>query len=158
MHIFQPDQYTQLLQAKQEDMQSRLAKGGFDQALTVFASTEQGFRCRAEFRFWHSHDDSFYAMFERGRNDVPIRIDSFPIAHEHIQALMPVLRKAILPSNQLRHKLFQVEFMTTQTNQNLISLIYHKPLDEAWQLEANALALQLQQFVQQSPNANAAAR
>ena len=136
----------------------RLAQVGFDDALAVFASSEQGFRCRAEFRFWHSHDDSFYAMFERGRNDVPIRIDRFPIAHAHIQALMPALRTALLADSQLRHKLFQVEFMTTQTNQNLITLIYHKPLDEAWQAAATHLALQLQQFVQSSASASAAAR
>ena len=31
----------------------------------MFASPEQHYRMRAEFRVWHTEDDMFYAMFER---------------------------------------------------------------------------------------------
>jgi tRNA (uracil-5-)-methyltransferase len=43
----------------------------------------------------------------------------------------------------LSFKLFQVEFLTTLAGDALITLAYHRPLDEAWQAEAEQLAANL---------------
>ncbi len=141
---FQPEQYEALLEKKKQRMLASYDSLGIKSELKVFESIKEGFRCRAEFRFWHSENDSFYAMFEKGRNDTPIRIDHFPIAHPHIQQLMPLVRNFVLEEELLRLKLFQIEFLTTQSNQNLITLIYHKPLDEQWQALAETLQTKLQ--------------
>lgn len=36
----------------------------------------------------------------------------------------------------LRHKLFQVDYLTTLSNQAVISLLYHKKLDDEWRQQA----------------------
>lgn len=69
-----------------------------------------------------------------------VRMDDYPVASERINALMPALLDAIREVPPLRHKLFQVEFLTTLTGEALVSLIYHRPLDAQWE----ALARQLQ--------------
>ena len=50
---------------------------------------------------------------------------------------------AIKAEPLLRKRLFQVEFLTTLSGQALITLIYHKKLDEAWQSAAELLQQQL---------------
>ena len=144
---FKPDNYAALFDEKTTRIKQLFAplleKQAQPAPLSVFESPTSAFRCRAEFRFWHTDDDSFYAMFERGKNDCPIQIDVLPIAHQHIQILMPLCKQAVVSNELLRQKLFQVEFLTTLSNQNLITLIYHKRLDENWQEEAEKIQTQL---------------
>jgi predicted RNA methylase len=54
---------------------------------------------------------------------------------------MEKLKTLLEANDSLRHRLFQVEFLSTENGDTLLSLIYHKKLDEHWR-EA---ALQLQQ-------------
>jgi len=109
----------------------------------VFASQELGYRMRAEFRIWHKGDDLFYAMFKPGDPKTPYRIDSFPIASQAIQYAMPALRNELLANTCLRKQLFQVEFLSTLSGELLITLIYHRPLDEQWQHAALLLEVTL---------------
>ena len=106
-------------------------------------SPPTAFRLRTEFRLWHQQDDLFYAMFDPADPKTPLRVDSFPIAGQRIQAAMPLLREALLPSPILRRKLFQVEFLSTLSGDLLISLIYHRRLDADWEVAARELELQL---------------
>jgi tRNA (uracil-5-)-methyltransferase len=46
----------------------------------------------------------------------------------------------------LRHRLFQVDFLSTLSGELLISLLYHKQLDQAWQDAAAELKLQLSEI------------
>lgn len=39
----------------------------------------------------------------------------------------------------LRHKLFQIDYLTTLSNQAVVSLLYHKKLDDEWRQQAEAL-------------------
>lgn len=136
---FTPEDYDALLLQKTEQLQTLLAP--FEApALQVFASEKQGFRCRAEFRFWHHEQSADYAMFKKGDKHQAIAVTHFPIAHPAIQALMPTLKQAILDNEQLKHKLFQVEFLYSLKGQMLVSLLYHKRLDESWQEQGEALA------------------
>lgn len=109
----------------------------------VFESPAQHFRLRAEFRVWRQGDESFYAMFNPQDKRTPILLEQLPIASELINQLMPQLKAAWQASNELSHRLFQVEFLTTLSGEALVTLCYHRPLDEAWQQEAEQLAKQL---------------
>ncbi|MFN2287141.1 MAG: tRNA (uridine(54)-C5)-methyltransferase TrmA [Chromatocurvus sp.] len=109
-------------------------------APTVFPSPPEGFRMRAEFRIWHDGEDSFYAMFDPRSPREPLRVDAFPIACDRIQALMPRLMDRVKAFRELRRRLFQVEFLSTLAGDSLVTLIYHRPLDEAWQAQAQALS------------------
>jgi tRNA (uracil-5-)-methyltransferase len=127
-----PEQYQSLLDEKVRRVET-LYQSLDAPAAQVFASPELGFRMRAEFRIWHQGEDLFYAMFRPGDPKTPYPIEDFPIASERIQNAMPVLREALLPNPCLRERLFQVEFLSTLSGELLITLIYHRPLDEQWQ-------------------------
>ena len=139
---FQPEHYTELLAQKTASLQALMQPFSTLEP-QVFASPLQGFRMRAEFRFWHTENDGYYAMFPKGQPDQPIRIDQFPIAHPNINRLMQQLRDAVVQSELLKNRLFQVEFLTTLSGDSLVTLIYHKMLDEQWQAEARTLEQQL---------------
>jgi tRNA (uracil-5-)-methyltransferase len=108
----------------------------------VFASPPLAFRLRAEFRFWHDGDDAYYAMFDPAAPRDPIRVDEFPIACTAIQELMEPLRQYLRSRGPLREKLFQVEFLSTLAGDTLLTLVYHRRLDEEWEHAAIALAEQ----------------
>ncbi|QKE61988.1 tRNA (uridine(54)-C5)-methyltransferase TrmA [Aquipseudomonas campi] len=109
----------------------------------VFTSPGEHYRLRAEFRLWREQEERHYAMFAAGDNRTPILIDDFPIASQRINQLMPQLKSAWRSSSVLAFKLFQVEFLTTLAGDALITLCYHRPLDAAWQAEAEQLATSL---------------
>lgn len=109
----------------------------------VFDSPREHYRLRAEFRLWREDGHRHYAMFEQGDKHTPILIDDFPIASRRINELMPQLKAAWQASETLSFKLFQVEFLTTLSGDALITLAYHRPLNEAWQAEAELLAASL---------------
>ena len=137
-----PARYDEQLAEKQAYVESTFA--AFDPpALEVYPSPPSHYRQRCEFRIWHEEDDLFYAMFEvdpeNPKNKRVVRLDQFPVASAHINELMPKLRDAFLASDELRRRLFQVEFLTTLSGQALVTLIYHRPLGDAWEAEARAL-------------------
>ena len=115
----------------------------------VHASAPQNYRMRAEFRVWHHHDRDDrvgcvdYAMFDSADPKQPVIIDDFPTACAAICAAMPRLRDAVSRSPALRARLFQVNFLATLSGELLITLIYHRALDEAWQQAAAVLAGEL---------------
>lgn len=114
-------------------------------ALEVFRSQLKHFRMRAEFKIWHDKESNLaqYAMHKQGVSNQPYIITNFPIASTTINRLMPMLLAEINSSHILKHKLFQAEFLTTTNDQAVISLIYHKPLTDDWETEANAIATRL---------------
>ena len=115
-------------------------------ALEVFASPEQHFRMRAEFRVWHTDNDLFYAMFERGedgKQKTVVRVDQFPIAAQSINDLMPVLLQKIKAQPLLEQRLFEIDFLATLSGEMLVTLIYHRKLEADWEQAAKALADEL---------------
>jgi tRNA (uracil-5-)-methyltransferase len=142
----QPQQYQTFLNAKSAQIRARFDElGSFTSniALEVFPSKPENYRMRAEFRMWHEGDDLFYAMFEPGNKYKPIRIDSFPQASERINALMLPLLAGIKSSLVLSHKLFQIDFLSSQRGEILVSLLYHKQLGDDWLALADALRIDL---------------
>lgn len=141
-----PARYAEQLADKQayvEQMFADFAPPG----LEVYPSPASHYRQRCEFRIWHEDDDLFYAMFEVDSDNPKqkrvIRLDQFAVASERINELMPQLRDAFLASDVLRRRLFQVEFLTTLSGEALVTLIYHRPLDDAWEEQARALEAEL---------------
>src|SRR5690625_332094 len=68
-----------------------------------------------------------------------VRLDDYPVAGQRINELMPQLLDAMRDRPVLRRKLFQVEFLTTLSGEALVTLIYHRQLDEAWDEAAREL-------------------
>lgn len=104
----------------------------------VFRSPVSHYRMRAEFRLWHDGDDLYHIMFDQ-QTKSRIRVDTFPAASQLINTLMKAMIAGVRDNHALRHKLFQIDYLTTLSNQAVVSLLYHKKLDEEWREAATAL-------------------
>lgn len=141
--VVDPERYDEQLAAKRSSISQCFARFSPPE-LEVFASPSSHYRQRCEFRIWHEADDDiYYAMFEVDPEDPTqkhvIRMDSYAVASRAINALMPRLLDAIRDKPVLRRRLFQVDFLTTLSGEVLVTLIYHRPLEEDWEAEARGL-------------------
>lgn len=105
--------------------------------LTSFESVSEHYRSRAEFRIWHEKEKISYAMGNMQKKGI-VQIKQCPKVVKPIYDLMPLLKEKLEENKILREKLFAVEFLNATQN-ILVSLLYHKPLDEAWEEEARKL-------------------
>ena len=110
--------------------------------LDIVKSDEQNFRNRAEFKIWKNFDENdnatlSYAMTSIDKN--VLEINSCQIVSSQIQELMPKLLKEIQKNKTLSFKLFTIEFLNSSTEDMLVTLIYHRKLEDDW----NILALEL---------------
>ena len=142
IHQVFPDQYDAQLNQKVARLKEDFARFNLPE-IDVFSSPEKHYRLRAEFKMWQDDGQVNYAMYQPGEYKKPFLIDDFPVASEQINRLMPELLAAINADPILRLKLFQVEFLTTLSGEALITLLYHKRLDETWEEAARALKKQL---------------
>lgn len=111
-------------------------------ALEVFPSNPKHYRMRCEFRIWHDGDDLYYCMFD-SETKQKVRVDAFLPASALINEMMPALLDELRPNPSLRHKLFQVDFLSTLSGEILVSLLYHRQLDDNWVTEAKAMKQRL---------------
>lgn len=129
--------YQQQLHEKQQRLTQLLALFQAP-APEVFASAPTHYRMRAEFRIWHEDDDLFYVMFN-SETKQRYYVEEFPTGSLLINQLMPRLKALLKANHALKHKLFQVDFLTTLSGEALITLLYHKQLTEAWEPAAREL-------------------
>lgn len=111
--------------------------------LEVFASEPEHYRMRAEFRVWHEGDDLYYIMFNQDTRE-KYRVEQFPAASRLINTAMPLLLQALRPNPLLRRKLFQIDFLSSLSGELVISLLYHRQLNEDWQSAVQELRAFLQ--------------
>ncbi|MFM4936037.1 tRNA (uridine(54)-C5)-methyltransferase TrmA [Aeromonas veronii] len=132
-------------QAQLDEKRARLTElfAGFTlPALEVHSSPAEYYRMRAEFRIWHEGDDLFHCMYAPATKEI-IKIDHFPTASRLINQLMPLLLEGLRPHPVLRRKLFQIDYLSTQSGQIIVSLLYHRKLEAEWQQAAEALQADL---------------
>lgn len=136
--------YQLQLSQKQNSLNLRLAPFNAPQ-LEVYPSAERHYRMRAEFRVWHEDDDLYYIMFDQ-ETRAKYKVERLPAANQLINSLMPALLDYVRDKPVLRRKLFQVDFLTSTTGQAVISLLYHRQLDEDWEEQAKILHDHLNAF------------
>lgn len=129
---FAPELYSEQLQQKSEKLNT-LLRDWEKPEIDIFASKPSHYRMRAEFRLWHEGDRSFFAMFDPKNPRLPVEVKSFPVASHLVNSLMEKVLSAVHEDEELRHRLFQVEFLTTQSGDALITLIYHRQLSDEWE-------------------------
>jgi len=98
---------------------------------TIHLSPATGYRARSEFGISHGS----YTMVEDNKK---IHMDVSIIPHSSIQKIMPSLISQIENSKIMKKKLFQINFRTSGSK-ILVSMIYHKILDENWEKEAQII-------------------
>jgi len=96
----------------------------------VFKSPDTHYRNRAEFRIWHDGDEINYAMNKINKKEI-VKIKECPKVVKKIANLMQPLKDEIKKYPILREKLFSIEFLSS-SNKVLVSLLYHKKLDNDW--------------------------
>ncbi|WP_375751808.1 tRNA (uridine(54)-C5)-methyltransferase TrmA [Vibrio sp. HN007] len=137
-----PQSYQEQLEEKKLRMNELFSEYGVPE-LEVYESPEKNYRMRAEFRVWHEGDDLYYIMFNQETRE-KYRVDQFPAASKLINDLMPKLVELVKDKESLRKKLFQVDFLSTLSGEILVSLLYHRQLDEQWTEDAKNLKAQLE--------------
>ena len=118
---------------------STLLSPFYKDKLEVFNSPTSHYRARAEFRIWHEGERCDYAMGNITK-DGAINIEECPKVIEAIEKRMWKLLEKINNSQEvLKRKLFAVEFLATTIDECLITLLYHRKLDDTWNEEAKFL-------------------
>ncbi|WP_105257880.1 tRNA (uridine(54)-C5)-methyltransferase TrmA [Pseudoalteromonas sp. T1lg88] len=135
--------YNQQLAEKEERIIAQFSRFGVNK-LEVFASTPKHYRQRAEFRVWHDGDDLYHIMFDQQSKE-KVRVERFDPGAELINELMSAMIAELKDNELMRRKLFQIDYLTTLSGNALISLLYHKQLDEQWLQAAQELQARLQQ-------------
>ena len=112
----------------------------------IIKSSESNFRNRAEFRIWWEKDANGNEILSYAMNDFKkniLKIDSCEMVSPHIKELMPKLISQLESELELSYKLFAVEFLGSSTNDMLVTLIYHKKLEESWIIKAKEIEQKL---------------
>lgn len=145
-----PEQYQALLQEKCAALLLRFAmlprfSAPSSIIPSIFSSVPEAYRQRAEFRIWHHDGRVDYAMQLPGKEKNSFTLNEFKPGALLIQRLMPVLIAHINASTVLKERLFEACFLTTLKGEALVTLIYHKTLNEEWLREAEKLKQQLRE-------------
>ncbi|OCL93733.1 tRNA (uridine(54)-C5)-methyltransferase TrmA [Aliarcobacter thereius] len=111
--------------------------------LDIIKSKESNFRNRAEFRIWWEKDENSikdilsYAMNDFDKNILQIK--SCSIVSPKIAELMPKILNELQKDMILSFRLFAIEFLSSSTDDILVTLIYHKKLEQNWEELAKSL-------------------
>ena len=139
--------YEEQLKQKQQRVLGLLAPF-YQGNLELFDSPTDHYRARSEFRIWHEGDVCDYAMGKMQIDGVEkkgaITIEECPKVIEPIEKRMWKLLEKINASTEvLKQRLFAVEFLATTTDECLITMLYHRKLDDVWSTEAKQLEEEL---------------
>ncbi|MDT0596514.1 tRNA (uridine(54)-C5)-methyltransferase TrmA [Glaciecola petra] len=123
-------QYDLQLINKQKEL-ANLLNPFYSGPITTYASSPQHYRMRAEFRIWHEGTDTFHIMFNQQTKE-KYKVDNLPAANLLINMAMKEVIEKVISSQELRTKLFQIDYLSSTTNELVISMIYHKKLTPEW--------------------------
>jgi len=107
----------------------------WENKISIIKSSDGRFRNRAEFRIWKTYDANNNIKFNYAMNDINkkiLLINSCSIVTPSISNLMPILLNELSQNKILTFKLFSVEFLSSTTQNILVTLIYHHKLDNQW--------------------------
>ena len=127
-----PEQVT-----KKESYIKQLFRPLHVEGFETFVSPDSHYRNRAEFRIWHDDDGMHYAMNQIEKKRV-VLVESCPKVVQKIADLMTPLKEMIESDDMLRYRLFSIEFLSSSTKV-LVSMLYHKKIDESWDSHARKL-------------------
>lgn len=111
--------------------------------IDIIKSNDGAFRNRAEFRLFKVYDENNNFTLHYAMTDVNkqiLCIESCSIVSNAIKELMPQILHELVQTEIIHQKIYSIEFLSSLKGDMLVTLIYHKPLDEAWQIEAKNIA------------------
>lgn len=129
--------------ASKKDMLNGLLSTFYSQDLDLFRSPEKHYRMRAEFRIWHEGENSYHVMFDQQTKE-KYKVDTLPSACMLINNAMQATIEYVCSDATLRHKLFQIDYLASTSGELVITLLYHKSLEDEWVEQANCLLCAMQ--------------
>lgn len=129
--------------SKKIDIEKDRFSSLWNKDINIIESSDGAFRNRAEFRIWKTFDEKNNYVLDYAMNDIekrPLVIKRCSIVSDDISKLMPDLLESLSQDDELNYKLFTIEFLSSTTSDMLVSLIYHRKLDENWNFKAKELA------------------
>jgi len=111
-------------------------------AISVFESPRSNYRSRSEFKIWHEGDEKIHYAMNRADKSGIVFIEECPQVSSAIFALMPKLLKAI-KQEKIDFKLFGVDFLSSQSGEIVVSLLYHRTLDATFKEIAEKISDEL---------------
>jgi tRNA (uracil-5-)-methyltransferase len=138
-----PNNYLQQLQDKVATVKHAFEDYPMPE-LETFESAPVNYRMRAEFRVWHDGNELDHVMFDQQSKE-KYTVEAFPPASQLINDVMKDLIALLKPKDLVRRKLFQIDYLSSLSQQIVVSLLYHKPLDEVWVQEMTTILVQLRQ-------------
>ncbi|MEA2017216.1 MAG: tRNA (uridine(54)-C5)-methyltransferase TrmA [Campylobacterota bacterium] len=123
-------------------------KNLYNKDIAIIKSGDGAFRDRAEFRIWKIFDTDISENYKLhyAMNDIDkkiLTIQNCSIVNSNISNLMPILLEELDSDKDLSFKLFTIEFLSSTIEDMLVTLIYHRKLDENWSLKAKELEKKL---------------
>jgi len=132
--------YEGQLQEKLQLNQERFSQY-YQGEISLFQSPQDHYRSRSEFKLWHDGDEIYYAMNNATKDGV-IFVGECPQVNRHIEALMPKLLLEI-KAKEIGFKLFGIDFLSSSSGEIVVSLLYHRRLDDTWRAQAELIAQEL---------------
>jgi tRNA (uracil-5-)-methyltransferase len=129
----QADKYVEQLKEKTDLLKASFTHYPMPE-LEIFASEPLHYRLRAEFRLWHDGDDLHHVMFDQTTKQ-KYQVNHFPPASQIINGVMADLLLLLKNNETARRKLFQIDYLASLSGEIIVSLLYHKALDETWTVE-----------------------
>lgn len=117
----------------------------YSDEITIFKSPEQNYRSRSEFKVWHDGDIVYYAMNHVDKKGV-VFVEECPQVSLHISSLMPKLLQKITDA-KIGFKLFGADFLSSSSGEIVVSLLYHRKLDDEWKEIAKIIASELDIYI-----------
>lgn len=113
----------------------------FQGDIAPYYSLPGHYRARAEFKIWHDGDSISYAMHRMDKKGY-VSIDECPLVVMPIYDLMKRLLRSIEQCD-IKEKLFGVDFLSSSSGDIVVSLLYHRRLDDVWHAKAIEIAKEL---------------
>jgi len=109
--------------------------------IDVVKSPTQNYRFRSEFKIWHIGEELHYAMNSIDKSGV-VTITNCPQVSVFIGNLMPKLLDEV-KNQDIGFKLFGADFLSSSDGEVVVSLLYHRKLDDEWTQKATQIAEKL---------------
>lgn len=155
-----PQNYKQYLNEKIDYVVNLFKKNNLDiPSPEIFESPAEYYRMRTEFCIFFNkeHTDFEFCMFvPKSKPKQRIELKNFPVGSKSINQAMAILKKYLMSYEELTMKLFEADFLANQKGELIISLNYHKKINEnLFREEANSLR---KQFTEEGLSVNIVGR
>ncbi len=121
--------YAEQLDLKVERFK-KLLSPFFSDDVEIFCSPSEHFRARAELKIYREKDKISLGMNTRNRKTIPI--ENCKIVAKPIYDAIPKIVDIINSNKILKDKIYAIDFLSSNQDELLVSMIYHKLLNENW--------------------------